>query len=394
MDKRKAFEKPIGFRDLLPAVTAKKRFIENKLQDLFHQWGYLEMKTPTLEYDETVGAASKIPGAKMFKLLDRSGNPLVLRPDMTSPIARVVSSILKDQEMPIRLSYHSNVFRAQENEAGRIAEFFQSGIELIGEGTPDADAEILALAVEALKLLRVGSFRLVVGHTGYLNGILEEWVEDQAIRDILKTYLSDKNMVGYRDKVKEVVSSEKGVKALLSILELQGDITKLEEGLEQTESTSARNSIDDLKKIWRLLKLYNAQENVTFDLTLVPHLEYYTGMVFEGTAENTGFPICGGGRYDTLLKTFNNPQQEIGFALKINRILDISQLTPLTEKIIKVVYDLERQEEALAYAIQLRKQSAARIETLRIDDKSPSDLPSDEDKEVIWFVREGQNKNE
>jgi len=390
MDKRKAFEKPVGFRDLLPEVTAKKRWIENKLQHLFHQWGYDEMMTPTLEYDETVGAASKIASLKMFKLLDRTGQPLVLRPDMTSPIARVVSSLLKNQEKPIRLSYHSNVFRAQENEAGRIAEFYQSGVELIGEGTPDADAEILALAAEALNMLEVGSFRLVVGHTGYLNGILEEWVEDQPTRDILKSYLADKNIVGYRKRVQEAVSSQQGVNSLLSILDLHGDISQLKHGLEQTKSLQAKKAIYDLTEVWRLLKIYRVEEGISFDLTLVPHLEYYTGMVFEGTAENTGFPICGGGRYDSLLNAFDNPQQAIGFALKINRILDISQINPPIEKKIKVLYDFEHQEQALKYVIDKRKQSDIKIETFRIESKDRKPFSFDQDTEVIWFVGKEQ----
>lgn len=388
MDKLKAFEKPIGFRDLLSNVTAKKRLIENSLQELFSKWGYQEVITPTLEYDETVGKASKIPDFKMFKLVDRLGKTLVLRPDMTAPIARVVSSIIRNQVKPTRLSYHSNVFRSQENEAGKVAEFYQSGIELIGEGTPDADAEVLALAAESLELLHIGSFRLAVGHTGFLNGLLDDWVKDERSKDTLKAFLSEKNIVGYREKVREIVSSKEGITRLMAILEFQGDDKKLVEALQHTESPMARQAINELLQVWKLLKIYGVESNVTFDLTLVPHLEYYTGMVFEGTAEHTGFPICSGGRYDSLLEAFNNSQQAVGFALKINRILEISNIKQGFEKGIKVIYDAEHQEEALSYVTKMRKQSKA-VETYRIDGKDIPNIKTDD--ETVWLVGEEHN---
>ncbi len=383
MGKVKEFEKPVGFHDLLPTLSAKKRLIENKLQELFQMWGYREIHTPTLEFDETVGKASKIPNEKMFKLLDRTGKTLVLRPDMTAPIARVVSSILKEDGRPIRLSYHSNVFRAQENEAGRASEFFQSGVEFIGEGTPSADAEILALATESLKLLNIGDFRITVGHTGYLNGILNEWIDNEEIKETLKKYLAEKNMVGYRDKVKEVVSSEKGIQALLSVFKINGDFLSLSRALAFTESDEVKKAINDLMQVGKLLQIYGVDSYVSYDLSLVPHLEYYTGMVFEGTAKKTSFPVCSGGRYDTLFKAFNNPQQAIGFALKINRILEISQSQEDDTTHIIVLYDNKHQEEALTYILKMRSTTNRVVESYRIEEDN---LPA--------FVEDKRKTNE
>jgi len=392
MSNIKTFEKPVGFHDLLPDTTAKKRIIENQLQALFDRWGYREMMTPTLEYEETVGKVSKITSEKLFKLLDRMGQTLVLRPDMTAPIARVVSSILKNQNWPIRLSYHSNVFRAQAIEGGRAAEFFQSGIELVGEGTPDADVEVLALAVEALKLLKVGDFSLIVGHTGYLDGILEDIIEDGSFRDKLKTFLADKNFVGYREEVLALTQSDEEKNILLSVLKMQGDITELETALTRTKSERAKKVLTDLIEVWNLLKIYQAEEYITFDLTMVPHLEYYTGLVFEGTVANLGFPICGGGRYDSLLDAFDNPQQAIGFALKINRILDIAAIMSDEKDIIKVIYDNKHQKEALGYAADLRKESNAIVETYQIEGKDKSSIAFDENAEIVWLIEEETEK--
>ena len=168
LSKPKVFEKPGGVKDYLPEAVQKLRTIEWNVLACMKSWGYRQIMTPTLEYYETVGAASSIVNEKLFKLLDKRGTTLVLRSEMTAPIARVVSSLLKEEPLPLRLSHHSNVFRAIEEEAGREAEFFQTGVELVGDGTADADAEVIALAVACLKAAGVTHFKITLYHTTIL----------------------------------------------------------------------------------------------------------------------------------------------------------------------------------------------------------------------------------
>ncbi|WP_339060422.1 ATP phosphoribosyltransferase regulatory subunit [Tepidibacillus marianensis] len=392
MGKLKNFEKPIGFRDLLPEMTGQKRVIENRLQDLFSRWGYQEIMTPTLEYDQTVGKASAISDEKMFRLLDRMGHTLVLRPDMTAPIARVVSSVLREQPLPIRISYHANVFRAQENEAGRFSEFYQSGVELIGERTPDADAEVLTLAIQSLKELQLDSFQVTVGHMGFLDGILEEWIEIEK-KQAIKETLADRDYVGYQKFIEDHIKDEDGKRAILSLLDLQGNWTILEKARDMAKSEKALKAIDELIQIYQLASLYQVESYLSFDLTLVPHLEYYTGMVFEGTGEGLGFPICSGGRYDSLLTLFNNPQYATGFALHMDRILEITRIETESKSKIKIYYDTVHQEEALQYAMELRENKGLRVETRRIHSKSELDevqeKGTDPKIERIYFLQEG-----
>lgn len=132
------------------------------------------MMTPTLEYYDTVGVASSTSDQKLYKLLNNRGQALVLRSEMTAPVARVVASLLKDEPLPLRLSYHANVFRAIEEEAGREAEFFQTGVELVGDDSPEADAEVVALAISSLQAAGVKSFKIAMGHVGFLNGLFQE----------------------------------------------------------------------------------------------------------------------------------------------------------------------------------------------------------------------------
>lgn len=174
MSKPKGFEKPIGFRDYLPHAVSKLRKIENDVLNCMNQWGYSQIMTPTLEYYDTVGVASSTSDQKLYKLLNNRGQALVLRSEMTAPVARVVSSLLKDEPLPLRLSYHANVFRAIEEEAGREAEFYQTGVELVGDDSPEADAEVVALAIESLKAAGVQTFKIAMGHVGFLNGLFQE----------------------------------------------------------------------------------------------------------------------------------------------------------------------------------------------------------------------------
>jgi len=112
VSKPKVFEKPTGVKDYLPEAVAKLRTIETNVLQCMERWGYREIMTPTLEFYDTVGVASSTEDRKLFKLLDRNGTTLVMRSDITAPIARVVASLLKEEAFPIRLSYHANVFRA------------------------------------------------------------------------------------------------------------------------------------------------------------------------------------------------------------------------------------------------------------------------------------------
>src|SRR5690606_9310801 len=139
---------------------------------IMEQYGYEMLQTPSLEYYETIGKISAIPDSQLFKLLDSQGHTLVLRPDMTSPIARVAASKLLKEKMPVRLGYYSNVFRAQLREGGRPAEFEQMGVELIGDESLYADVEVILLATEILRELNVDSGRIVIGHTQLLQQVL------------------------------------------------------------------------------------------------------------------------------------------------------------------------------------------------------------------------------
>lgn len=369
MSKPKVFEKPTGVKDYLPDTVAKLRRIETNVLECMHKWGYRQIITPTLEYYDTVGVASSTTDRRLFKLLDKKGTTVVLRSEMTGPIARVVGSLLKDHPFPLRLSYHSNVFRAFEEEAGREAEFFQTGVELVGDGSADADAEVVALAIACLKAAGVRDFKIAIGHVGFLNGLFQEALSGrEEEQSALKERLLQRDHVGYRNLLAGY-GLEDGVRSELEgILRLRGGQEICEQARGLSLDRLAQDAIQHLCEVWDVLKAYGVSEHVLIDLTMIGDFTYYTGMTFEGYAADLGFPVCSGGRYDNLLKQFDRPAAATGFALKTNRMLEVAVCDPAEELYrVLVVYTPRKVGEALAHAQELRSRPNVMVETLRVD---------------------------
>ncbi|HUC91717.1 MAG TPA: ATP phosphoribosyltransferase regulatory subunit [Paenibacillus sp.] len=356
MSKPKVFEKPIGVKDYLPLAVSRLRHIERQALECMKRWGYEQIMTPTMEYYDTVGVASATSDQKLFKLLNNRGTTLVLRSDMTAPIARVVASLLKEEPYPLRLSYHSNVFRAIEEEAGREAEFFQTGVELVGDPSPEADAEVVALAIASLKASGVDRFKIAIGHVGFLNGLFEETLRERPdAQEELKACLLGRDYVGYRQKLSGLSLSGPVVKELEGILRLRGAKEVCEQALQLSGNATAQASIRHLCDLWNVLEAYDVTANVLIDLTMIGDFSYYTGMTFEGYAADLGFPVVSGGRYDNLLAQFGRPAPATGFALKTTRILELlgQEGGEETNRIL-IGYDSEGRIRALEEAGRLR----------------------------------------
>lgn len=358
MSKPKGFEKPAGVRDYLPRAVTKLRKIENDVLHCMSRWGYQQMITPTLEYYDTVGVASSTSDQKLYKLLNNRGQALVLRSEMTAPVARVVSSLLKDEPLPLRLSYHANVFRAIEEEAGREAEFFQTGVELVGDDSPEADAEVVALAISSLQAAGVKSFKIAMGHVGFLDGLFQEAVAGlPEAQEELKSHLLNRDYVAFRETLRRLDLKEAQKRELDGLLRLRGGKEICGQALELSSHPLARTSIEHLCKVWEVLVSYGVSQHVLIDLTMIGDFSYYTGMTFEGYASELGFPVCSGGRYNNLLQQFGRPIPSTGFSLKTNRILDgVSGMPEEAELPVLIQYDALRRTEGLEEAARLRAQ--------------------------------------
>jgi ATP phosphoribosyltransferase regulatory subunit len=373
VSKPKVFEKPVGVKDYLPEAVERLRRLETDVLACMRRWGYREIMTPTLEFYDTVGVASATTDRKLFKLLDRWGTTLVMRSDMTAPIARVVASLLKDTPLPIRLAYHANVFRAIEEEAGRSAEFFQTGVELVGDASAEADAEVIALAIASLQAAGVRKFRVALGHMGFVQGLFEQMLPNlPEMQEVLKDMLLRRDYVGYRDALKRLSIPESVRQDLEGILRLRGNREVCDQALAMSHHEMARAAIRHLLDVWDVLHAYGMIQHVIIDLTMTGDFNYYTGLTFEGYASDLGFPVLSGGRYDNLLGLFGRSAPATGFSLKTNRIMEyLSSVHEMhcasSDEHILITYTAQLRSEALRYATELRSHPNVVVTTARID---------------------------
>jgi ATP phosphoribosyltransferase regulatory subunit len=383
------FEKPTGFRDFPPPLAERKRMVEERIRERFTKWGYREVGTPTLEYYDTVGSASAIAESRMFKCIDREGNTLVLRPDQTAPIARVVTSILKREPLPLRLCYHANVFRAQENKAGRSAEFFQSGVELVGDAGAEADAEVIALAIEALEACQIRSFQIALGHVGLLESFLRERIPDEAALMELKEKLGLRDLVSFRRQLAEMGLKPEVQAEIDKLVHAGLDREQLRELVRTSQSVAVHEAAAQLEEVWECLEAHECADRVIVDLSLVGNLGYYTGVYFEGYASGQGFPLVSGGRYDRLYEHFRRFLPATGFAVQIDHLLAACPLNPERKGLIGLYYHAEMRREALAEARRLREQGFSVVTQAMTEGEQPE--PNQEfDRLIIWPNERGE----
>ncbi|OCS91671.1 ATP phosphoribosyltransferase regulatory subunit [Caryophanon latum] len=347
------FEKPLGMRDTFPAIYEKLENVRKTGRNYLRAHGYEFIKTPTVEYYDTIGKASAIYDASLFKLVDSQGNTLVLRPDMTTPIARVATSKLLKEKIPLRLAYFANVFRAQETEGGRPAEFDQMGIELIGDASVYADAEVILTAAGLMKEFSVPSFKLTIGHAGILQSILNSYTDTDAQAEELRILLVQKNFVGFEEAVLAFELPTMKTQSLLQFIEEASNFLSL----SQIEKYVTKNdALLYMKELEVLLTEAGLTDEIAFDFTLASHMNYYTGMLFEVFAAGSGFPIGNGGRYDGLLHSFGQTVGATGFGLRVDRLLEVLPKEFEQESATLVLFEQGAYTKALTKANALRAQ--------------------------------------
>lgn len=349
------FEKPLGLRDTLPELYETKSQIRTSIGEEIKKWGFQFIETPTLEYYETIGTASAIPDQQLFKLLDPQGHTLVLRPDMTAPIARVAASKMLNDKLPLRLSYSVNVYRAQQREGGRPAEFEQIGVEHIGDDSVSADGEVISLMISALKQAGINNFQISIGHIGFLKELFLQILGTEERANTLTKFLFEKNYVGYREHIKGLSLSTIDKQRLLELLSLRGSEEVIEKAMTLVENNQGEKSLLQLRELWETMVDYEEQDWLKFDLTLVSHMSYYTGILFEVYTDRVGFPIGNGGRYDLLLQKFGKEIGATGFALRLDRLIEsVGELTELKSGEC-ILFSEDSRKEAYQMAREKRK---------------------------------------
>jgi ATP phosphoribosyltransferase regulatory subunit len=350
---------PYGTKDLLPEEAKHKRIVEGSLAELFSVWGYEEILTPAFEYLETLAVGM---GDDMldnaFKFFDKNNRILALRTDMTTPLARVAATRLKERETPLRLFYLSNVFRQEEAQTGRRCEFYQAGIELLGASCEAADAEVVALAAKTMMSAGLNNFQISLGQIEFITGIMQEsGLTEKAMRDV-KRFMLNRDLVGLGEALKNNGHKKGACQLFKDIPLLQGGEDVLDKAYKMVGNDVSRQALDNLSGIYSLLDNYGVKKHVTFDLGIIRNFDYYTGMVLEGYTPGLGFSLLGGGRYDNLVSSFGFKCPATGFAFGIERALLALRLQGISigfeEKAIYVAFVDGFQKEAVKKAEELR----------------------------------------
>lgn len=351
---------PEGVRDIYNEECEKKLILQDRLYKVMKEYGYHPIQTPTFEFFDIFGKEiGTTPSKELYKFFDREGNTLVLRPDITPSIARAVAKYFMDEEMPIRLCYMGNTFINNSSYQGRLKESTQLGAELIGDGSVDADAEIIAMVVDALKTAGLKEFQLSVGHAEYFAGLIEAANISEEAEEEVKNLISNKNFFGVEEFIENFhLNSE--LKALFSLL---GSIDSSLEQLKQAKELAKAyprilTALENLEELMDLLEAYDVMKYVSVDLGIVSSYQYYTGIIFAGYTFGSGEAIVKGGRYDKLLPYYGKQAASIGFAVVIDQLM-----AALSRQ--KIDISVEKNVELLVYAPTHRKEAIKRAMELR-----------------------------
>jgi ATP phosphoribosyltransferase regulatory subunit len=351
---------PDGFKDYLPGEYRFKRRIEDALESVFHSYGYSSVGTPALEYMEVFADKGSVDPRQMYKLLDRDGGALVLRSDVTPPVARLVASNYADDDLPLRFCYVQNVYRESPRYQGRLREITQAGIELIGASGDEADAETLAVAIDAVRSSGLDDFSVDVGQVCFLQGVLEESGLDEGVRAALHDSVIARDFVA-AERIGAENAAPENVRRLLSNLPFfSGGAEILDEALGVAGGEKSRAALMNLRNIHAALADYGFDKYVNFDLSMSGDMDYYTGIIFRGYAPGMGFSILDGGRYDGLLSRFGRPRPSVGFIIKVHNVAGAIEkqrgLANAPEADALIAWNAAGRAEAMAAAAGMRRE--------------------------------------
>jgi len=353
---------PDGVRDYLAADAERHRYLERELSIVFKRWGYAEVITPCFEFYEHLQAGmGRRVLEKAYKFCDNRGRILALRPDMTTPIARLTATSLAGDEGPWRLFYLANVFRVQKEGSGRLHEFYQAGGEILGIPTVGADAEIIALAIACLDQLGITQYKVGIGQVAFLRSILDDANLTREESEAIMQCLQERNLVRLERTLRATKLSGKEQNFLWEVLTKNGNggFEVVLSNLTQV-GEKAREELLQVEELFRALAAYGVKDKIYLDLGIVRNLDYYTGVIFEIYGPGLGHPVGGGGRYDRLLEKFGRPLPATGFALGFPELLELcasqGTLPPAPATDYLVVPEPGNYTAALLKARELRRE--------------------------------------
>lgn len=398
------YQPAAGARDLLPLDVEKKRWIEDRLQQVFHRWGYHRIITSTLERMDTLMAGEAIQRQMVIQLQNGEDDELGLRPELTASIARTVVTRMANATYPQRLYYNANVFRRTwESRHNRQQEFYQAGVELLGAGGLLANAEVLLLVADCLAALGLREWHLILGEAGITRSLLSAFPAN--LQGKVRSAIAHLDRI----TIDTLPLSDKLRDRARTMLDLRGpsaDVLQKVSSLDLDEEQ--REAVNNLKSLVELLES-EKKFPLILDLSLIQTIDYYTGIVFEvvNDTESQARVLGRGGRYDQLLGLYH-PQGEnipgIGFGLSIEDLYQVllstqqlPQATPTSDWLV-VPETASANASAFAYAQKLRDSTdlvRVEIDLGGRDAEAIRQYASDRGiAQIVWMKADGSPKIE
>jgi ATP phosphoribosyltransferase regulatory subunit len=319
---RKNFKiSPEGTKDYLFKECTAVNHVCSQIQEVFENHQFHQVLTPTLEYfDLFSNDSSGIAPESMFKSTDNKGRLIVARPDSTLPIARMVSTRLQNEILPVRLYYKQNVFRNNPSLTGRSNEIMQMGVELIGSKGKRADLEVITTAIQSMQAIS-NDFRIEIGHSMLFNALADSLKVSDDIKENIRVYIENKNYSALNN-VLDNLQQDETVTAIRKLPSLFGSDEVFEKASKIIKCEDALKALDYLKELYSYLESLNLGDKIIVDLGLVQRNDYYSGIIFSGYVHGFGDAILSGGRYDKIFDIFDCSMGASGFAIDINYIAE------------------------------------------------------------------------
>lgn len=318
---------PRGFRDILPQEALARERISSTVRECFSAHGYLPVETPLLEDRAVLERGCPIQDAP-FQLFDSDSNLLVLRPDLTLPIARLVAGRIAADELPCRFRYEAPVVREESSLKGQPRQFTQLGVELVGEEGTKAESEVVNLLADALARLGVPGWRIVCGSVSPLTSLLAACSPNVEFSRRVLRYVHESDLVSLDAFVDETPGlTPNQSRALHQVPRLSGDVSvieKIDALLSAAGVPEAERGTDALRQLVQNCAPLVRQGRLRFDFSIINSFDYYTGIIFKGYADGIAASLASGGRYDAVLGNLGRPGiAACGFALSMERLQEV-----------------------------------------------------------------------
>ena len=310
--------------DLFPEDLEKWHYFESKLTDIFNSFNTVEIRTPLLEstelFSRSVGNSSDIVNKELYSFLDRNKESVSLRPEGSASIIRAIIQKKQEHEKH-KLWYQGPMFRYERPQRGRFRQFHQIGVEYLGYQEGVSEYELISMVLRINQSIGINDYTLKINHLGDANA------KESFCKSLVSFLEPHVNELHEKDQIR---LSSNPLRVLDSKEKPTIELLKNAPKFEDFISEESKSFLEDL------VSAFKGQCNIQIDQSLVRGLDYYTGIVFETVSDQLGAQdaFLGGGRYDNLSKQLGGKEMHsIGFAIGVERIVELINIDDLNEKI-------------------------------------------------------------